>query len=79
MWLRKDTGCQGVHVGPHQGVIGNGVSGGLFMPQGGDCRRWAVMGSAWAQKRAFVGGGVSEGPCVVPEGCHREQGIIGSF
>lgn len=37
------------------------------------------MGSAWAQKRAFVGGGVSEGPCVVPEGCHREQGIIGSF
>lgn len=60
MWLRKDMGCQGVHVGPHKGVIGNGVSWGLFMPQGGDCRRWAVMGSAWAQKRAFVGGGVSD-------------------
>lgn len=37
------------------------------------------MGFTWAQKRALVGGGVSQAPCVVPEGCHREYGIMRSF
>lgn len=58
MWLGKDMGCRGVCVGPHKDVIGNR---GLFIPQGGDCRRWAVVGFTWAQKRALVGGGVSQG------------------